>query len=103
MVPLIYYFFENWLERRIKDLFNSLDEIISVEEARTNQQQPIKENLEIYIYPNFTNASAVEKESQRAPEEPEMQNEKKNGLTCCLCKEKHRLMDCHKFKIKPMN
>ena len=103
MVPSIYYFFENWLERRIKDMFNSLDEIISVEEARTNHQQPIKENLKIYIYFNFTNASAVEKESQRASEEPEKQNEKKNGLTCCLCKEKHRLMDCHKFKIKPMN
>ena len=29
---------EKWLERRIKDLFNPLAEIISIQEARTKQQ-----------------------------------------------------------------
>ena len=61
MVPSIYYFFENWLERRIKDMFNSLDEIISVEEARTNHQQPIKENLKIYIQFNFRKAKELQR------------------------------------------
>ena len=50
------------------------------------------------------NASDDKKESKKASVEPEKQNEKKkkNGLTCWLCKEKHRLMDCHKFKMKPV-
>ena len=47
-------------------------------------------------------ANDDKKESKRALEEPEKQNERKNGLTCWLYKEKHRLMDCHKFKMKPV-
>ena len=42
-----------------------------------------------------------DKESKKASEEPEKQNERRNGLICWLCKEKHRLMDCHEFKMKP--
>ena len=48
------------------------------------------------------NASDDKKESKKASEELEKQNEKKNGLTCWLCEEKHRLMDCHQFKMKPV-
>ena len=43
-----------------------------------------------------------DKESKEASEEPEKQDGRKNGLTCWLCKEKYRLMDCHKFKMKPV-
>ena len=94
--------FENWLERRIKDLFSRLAGIISIQEARTKQQQPPKENFKKKIYSNFMNASDDKRESKEASEEPETQNERKSGLTCWLCKEKHRLMDCHKFKMKPV-
>ena len=41
------------------------------------------------------------KESKKASEEPEKQTEITNGLTSQLCKEKHQLMDCHKFRINP--
>ena len=75
--------FENWLERRIKDLFNPLAEIISIQEARTKQQPP-KENLKKKIYSNFMNAKDDEREGKGASKEPEKQNEKKNGLTCWL-------------------
>ena len=92
--------FQNWLERWIKDLFNPLAEIISIQEARTKQQQPPKENFKKKIYSNFMNASYDKRESKGASEEREKQNERKNGLTYWLCKEKHRLMDCHKFKMK---
>ena len=78
--------FENWLERRIKDLFNPLAEIISVQEARTKQQQPPKDHFKKKIYSNFMNASNYKKESKEASEEPEKQDERKNGLTCWLCK-----------------
>ena len=95
--------FENWLERRIKELFKQLAEIISIQEARTKQQHPPKENFKKKIYSNFMNASDDKKESKEASEEPQKQDERKNGLTCWLCKEKHRLMDCHEFKMKPEN
>ena len=94
--------FENWLERRIKELFNQLAEIISIQEARTKQQHPPKENFKKKIYSNFMNASDDKKESKEASEKPQKQDERKNGLTCWLCKEKHRLMDCHEFKMKPV-
>ena len=94
--------FENWLERRIKELFKQLVEIISIQEARTKQQHPPKENFKKKIYSNFMNASDDKKEGKEASEEPQKQDERKNGLTCWLCKEKHRLMDCHEFKMKPV-
>ena len=94
--------FENWLERRIKELFKQLAEIISIQEARAKQQHPPKENFKKKIYSNFMNASDDKKESKEASEEPQKQDERKNGLTCWLCKEKHRLMDCHEFKMKPV-
>ena len=75
--------------------------IISIQKARTKHQQPPKENFKIKIYSNFLNASNDKKESKKASEELEKQNEKKNGLTCWLCKETHQLMDCHQFKMKP--
>ena len=90
--------FKNWLERQIKDLFNPLTKIISIQEATMKHQQPPKENFRKKIYSYFMNASD-DKESKKASEEPEQQKGK-NGLTCQLCKEKHRLMDCHKFKMK---
>ena len=94
--------FENWLEGRVKDLFRPLAEIISIQEARTKQQQTPKENFKKKMYSNFVNASNDKKESKGTSEEPEKQNERKNGLTCWLCKEKHQQMGCHKFKIKPV-
>ena len=48
------------------------------------------------------NASDDNRASKKASEEPEKQNGKKNGLTCWLCNKKHWLMDCHKFKMKPV-
>ena len=47
-------------------------------------------------------SSDDKKERKGVSEEPEKQNERKNGLTCWLCKEKHQLMDCHKFKMNPI-
>ena len=73
--------FENWLEIRIKGFFNPLAEITSIQEASTKHQQPLKEYFEKKIYSNFMNASDDTKESKGASEEPEMQNERKNGLT----------------------
>ena len=55
--------FENWLEKQIKDLFNPLAEIISIQEARTKQ------------YSTFMNVSDDKRESKGASEEPEKQNE----------------------------
>ena len=46
------------------------------------------------------NTSDDKKETKGALEKPEKQNERKNVLMCWLCKEKHRMMDCHKFKMK---
>ena len=48
------------------------------------------------------NASDNYKESKKALEETEKQNEKKNGLRCWLYNNKHQLMDCHQFKRKPV-
>ena len=48
------------------------------------------------------NASDHYKESKKALEETEKQNEKKNGLRCWLYNNKHQLMDCHQFKRKPV-
>ena len=92
--------FKNWLERRVKGFFNPLAEITSIQEASTKHQQPLKEYFNKKIYFNFMNASDDKKESKAASEQPEMQNERKNRLTCWLCKEKHRLMNCQKFKMK---
>ena len=71
--------FENWLERRIKDLFNPLVEIISIKKAITKHRQPPKENFKKKIYFNFMNSSDDKKESKGASEEPEKQNHGKNG------------------------
>ena len=46
------------------------------------------------------NTSDDKKETKGALEKPEKENERKNVLMCWLCKEKHRMMDCHKFKMK---
>ena len=63
-------------------MFSLLAEIISIQEARMKHQQSPKENFKKKIYYNFMNASDDKKESKKASEEPEKQNEKKNGLTC---------------------
>ena len=94
--------FESWLERRIKDLFNPPAEIISIQEAKAKQQQPPKENFKWKIFSNFMNVSNDKKESKEDSEELKKQNERKNGLTCWLCKEKHQLMYCHEFKMRPV-
>ena len=48
------------------------------------------------------NASNDKKKSKDASEESEKQNERKNGLTCWLYKEKHPLKHYHKFKMEPV-
>ena len=48
------------------------------------------------------NASDDKKESKKALKEPEKQNQNKSGLIYWHCKEKYQLMDCHKFKMKPV-
>ena len=63
--------FENWLERRNKDLFNPLAKIISIQGARAKQQQPPKDSSKKKIYSNFMNASNDKKENKEASEEPE--------------------------------
>ena len=67
--------FENWLERRIKDLFSPLAEIISIQEAGTKHRQPPKENFRKKIYSNFINATYDKRESKRDSEELEKQND----------------------------
>ena len=62
---------ENWLERRNKDLFNPLAKIISIQGARTKQQQPPKDSSKNKIYSNFMNASNDKEENKEASEEPE--------------------------------
>ena len=37
--------FEVWLEKRVKDLFNPLVEIISLQDSKSNKHQHIKDNL----------------------------------------------------------
>ena len=42
--------FENWSERRIKDLINPLPEIISIQEARAKHQQPPSFVERLYLF-----------------------------------------------------
>ena len=101
MIPSIFLLSRTVWKDILKICSILLAGIISIQKARTKHQQPPKENFKIKIYSNFLNASNNKKESKKASEELEKQNEKKNGLTCWLCKETHQLMDCHQFKIKP--
>ena len=50
---------------------------MSIQEARTKQQQLPKENFKKKIYSYFMNASNDKKESNEASEEPEKQYERK--------------------------
>ena len=54
---------ENWLERWVKNLFNPITEIISIQKGRMKHQQPPKGNFRKKICSNFMNASDDKKES----------------------------------------
>ena len=47
--------FEVWLEKRVKDLFNPLVEIISMQDAKSNKCQHIKDQLVKNPYKTHTN------------------------------------------------
>ena len=47
--------FEVWLEKRVKDLFNPLAEIISLQDAKSNKHQHIKDQLTKNPYKIHTN------------------------------------------------
>ena len=94
--------FESWLEKRIKDLFNPLAEIIAIQEATSKHKQHAKGSFKRKIFSNFmnNNADKKEKEKEKGPDEQKLERDKRNSLMCWLCKKKHRLMDCKEFKKK---
>ena len=92
--------FEVWLEKRVKDLFNPLAEIISLQDAKSNKHQHIKDQLIKNPYKIHTNH--LNKESKLAEKEDQSGKQMKNQekMSFWLCKQKHRLMDCPQFKDK---
>ena len=46
------------------------------------------------------NVEKKEKENGKGPDKQELQMDKWSSLTCWLCKERHRLMNCNEFKTK---
>ena len=92
--------FEVWLEKGLKDLFNPLAEIISLQDEKSNKHQHIKDQLIKNPYKIHTNhlirkSKFDEKEDQRGKQ---MENQEK--MSCWLCKQKHCLIDCPQFKDK---
>ena len=84
----------------MKDLFNPLAEIISLQDAKSNKHQHIKDQLIKNPYKIHTNH--LNKESKLAEKEDQSGKQMKNQekMSFWLCKQEHRLMDCPEFKDK---
>ena len=72
-----------WLEKRVKDLFNSLAEIISVQDSKSSKYQHIKDQIIKNSYKVHTNHLNIESKLDEKEDESGKQKEnqlKKNEL-----------------------
>ena len=84
----------------MKDLFNPLAEIISLQDAKSNKHQHIKDQLIKNPYKIHTNHLNKESKLDEKQDQSGKQIENQEKMSCWLCKPKHRLMDCLQFQNK---
>ena len=84
----------------MKDLFNPLAEIISLQDAKSNKHQHIKDQLTKNPYKIHTNCLNKESKSDEKKDQKGKQMENQEKMSCWLCKQKHHLVDCPQFRDK---
>ena len=92
--------FELWLGKQVKDFFNPLAETISLQHAKSNKHQHIKDQLIKNPYKIHTNHLNKESKLDEKEDQSGKQMENQEKTSCWLCKQKHHLMDCPQFKDK---
>ena len=92
--------FELWLGKQVKDFFNPLAETISLQDAKSNKHQHIKDQLIKNPYKIHTNHLNKESKLDEKEDQSGKQMENQEKMNCCLFKQKHRQKDCLQFKDK---
>ena len=92
--------FEVWLEKRVKDLSNPLAEIISLQDAKSNKHQHVKDQSIKNPYKIHTNHLNKESKLDEKKDQKGKQMENQEKMSCWLCKQKHHMVDCPQFRDK---